>query len=115
MNAVSAATEIRTLMDSIGEAAVAASQVLAGVATATKNAALQSAATTMRQRKDASFAANRLDLQQARERGLSDALIDRLSLDDQRIEAMARGIEAIVALADPIGTIITEWTRPNGI
>ena len=116
MNAAPAATdEIRTLMDSLGHAAVVASQVLAQVAAPAKNAALQAAARSVRERKDGILAANRIDLQQARERGLSGALMDRLSLDEQRIESMARGIEAIVALADPIGTVIAEWTRPNGI
>ena len=116
MNVAPVATdEIRTLMDSLGHAAVAASQALAQAATGAKNAALQAAAKSVRERKDAILAANRTDLQQARERGLSGALMDRLSLDEQRIESMARGIEAIVALTDPIGTVIAEWTRPNGI
>jgi glutamate-5-semialdehyde dehydrogenase len=116
MNAASVATdEIRTLMESLGHAAVAASQVLAQASTSAKNAALQAAARSIRERKEAILGANRIDLQQARERGLSGALLDRLSLDEQRIESMARGIEAIVALADPIGTLIAEWTRPNGI
>src|SRR5258708_15608045 len=51
----------------------------------------------------------------ARERGLSGALLDRLLLDAKRVEAMAKGIEAIVQLHDPIGAVIAEWTRPNGM
>ena len=55
------------------------------------------------------------DLEQARERGLSSAMLDRLLLDDKRVEAMARGVEDIASLADPIGVATAEWTRPNGL
>src|SRR5262249_44866800 len=48
-------------------------------------------------------------------RGLSEALLDRLKLDDERIEAMAAGIEMIAQLPDPIGTVMAQWTRPNGL
>ncbi|HEX7416986.1 MAG TPA: glutamate-5-semialdehyde dehydrogenase, partial [Steroidobacteraceae bacterium] len=61
------------------------------------------------------LAANAQDLDGARARGLSKALLDRLALDEPRIAAMARGIEDIAALPDPIGTKIAEWDRPNGL
>ena len=54
-------------------------------------------------------------MEAARARNLSGALLDRLQLNASRVEAMARGIEDIVALADPVGTVIAEWTRPNGL
>ncbi len=61
------------------------------------------------------LAANARDMEAARARNLSAALLDRLQLNESRVEAMARGIEEIVALADPVGTVIAEWTRPNGL
>jgi glutamate-5-semialdehyde dehydrogenase len=108
-------TEIAALMSSIGRAAVAAAAVLAQASTATKNRALTSAATALREQRDAVLAANRADVQQASERGLSAAMLDRLLLDEKRIEAMARGLEEVAALPDPVGTMIAQWTRPNGL
>ena len=102
-------------MDSLGRNAVAASRVLAQTPTALKNAALMAAAAAIRDRRSLILDANRGDVEQARERALTSALLDRLLLDDQRIEAMARGVEDVAALADPIGTTIAEWTRPNGL
>lgn len=116
MNAApTAATEIRTLMENLGRSATAAAGVLARAGTAAKNAALASGAQAIRERSRAILAANSTDVQQARERGVSAALIDRLLLDERRIESMATGIEAIAELADPIGTVMAEWTRPNGM
>jgi len=102
-------------MEPIGRAAVAAAQSLANASKDSRNDALMAAASAIRARAGVILAANAIDLQQARERGLSGALLDRLMLNDQRLEAMAQGIEAIVALPDPIGTVIAEWTRPNGM
>jgi len=107
--------EIAPLMDSIGRAAVCAAQALAQAPTAVKNAALAAAAAQIRAQCPAILAANRNDLQQAKDRGLSGAMLDRLALDDKRVEAMAKGIEDIIALPDPIGTVSAEWTRPNGM
>lgn len=119
MPAMNAATtslnEIAAVMESIGRAAVAAAQALAHSSTDARNSALRAAAAAIRQRSAAILAANRLDLQQAGERGLSGALLDRLMLDDRRVAAMAQGIEDIVALPDPLGTVIAQWTRPNGM
>jgi glutamate-5-semialdehyde dehydrogenase len=116
MNAAS--TEIANIagmMDSLGRDAVAAARALAQASPQSKNDALKAAAATIRQQRAAILEANRIDVQAAKERNLSGALVDRLLLDDKRIEAMAKGIEEIVALADPIGTVIAEWTRPNGL
>lgn len=119
MPAMNAATtslnEIAAVMEPIGRAAVAAAQALAHSSTDARNSALRAAAVAIRQRSAAILAANRLDLQQAGERGLSGALLDRLMLDDRRVAAMAQGIEDIVALPDPLGTVIAQWTRPNGM
>ncbi|HEY4367176.1 MAG TPA: glutamate-5-semialdehyde dehydrogenase [Steroidobacteraceae bacterium] len=116
MNAATTADlEIRSLMETLGRSALAAAEVLARADAVAKNAALEAAARAIRERADAILAANRIDVKQARERNVSDALIDRLLLNEQRVESMARGIEAIVTLADPIGAVIAEWTRPNGM
>lgn len=108
-------TNIGAMMDALGREAVAAAQVLARASTQVKNEALQGAASSIRAKRAEILEANRLDMQSAKERNLSNALLDRLLLDDKRIEAMAKGIEEIIALADPIGTVIAEWSRPNGL
>ncbi|MET0532648.1 MAG: glutamate-5-semialdehyde dehydrogenase [Steroidobacter sp.] len=107
--------EVADLMQALGRAARAATKVLAQAGTATKNAALAAAASEIRQRRAELLAANRTDVEQATRAGLSSSMLDRLTLNEQRIEAMARGIEDIVLLADPIGAVIASWTRPNGL
>ncbi len=104
----------RTLRE-IGAKARAAQAVLSVAPTAAKNQALIQAARALRTRKSQILTANALDLTAARERGTAGAFLDRLALDDKRIEAIARGLEEIAALADPVGTIIADWERPNGL
>jgi len=106
---------ISVLMDGIGRDAVAAAAVLALASTATKNLALSKIAASLRARKAELLAANVRDMDAARAKGLSGAMLDRLALDDSRIEGMARGVEDIAALADPVGTTMAQWTRPNGL
>jgi glutamate-5-semialdehyde dehydrogenase len=108
-------SDLSRIMRRIGQAALAASDALSLAATATKNEALRAAAAAIRARKADILDANAQDLAQARERELSAALLDRLELNDKRVEAMARGLEDIIALADPIGTVVASWTRPNGL
>ncbi len=116
MNAVSPPIDhIAAIMEPMGRAAVDAARELAQTDTAKRNAALRAAAAAIREHRAAILEANRRDAEQARAAGLSGALMDRLLLDDKRIEAMAKGIEEIVQLADPLGTVIAEWTRPNGL
>lgn len=107
--------EIGSIMEPIGRAAVDAARALAQASTAQKNAALQAMATALREQAEVILAANARDMSAARERNLSGALLDRLLLDHKRIDSMARGIEDIIQLPDPINTIIAEWTRPNGM
>jgi glutamate-5-semialdehyde dehydrogenase len=83
--------------------------------TAARNLALESAAVALRAQRAAILEANAADLEAARAKSLSAALIDRLALDERRVEAMAQGVREIAALADPVGTVIAEWTRPNGL
>lgn len=111
----SSSQDVAALMDSLGRAAVDAAHALARASTATKNAALAASADEIRKQRPAILEANRLDLEAAAQRALSPALMDRLALDEQRVAAMARGIEEVVALADPIGVVIAQWMRPNGL
>src|SRR5882672_566623 len=112
---MNAAADIAGLMTAIGRAAVIAAEQLALADSATKNLALARIAAALRAGAPALLAANAADMQAARAKGLSGAMLDRLALDAPRIEAMARGVEDIAALADPVGTVITAWTRPNGL
>ena len=108
-------TQIGELMEGLGKAAVQAAAVLALASTEQKNAALTAAAHAVRLRRDEILAANERDMSAARAAKLSGALLDRLQLDGKRVESIARSIEEVVALPDPIGTLIAGWDRPNGL
>jgi glutamate-5-semialdehyde dehydrogenase len=103
------------IMNVIGRAARAAALVLSIASTDQKNRALRAAAAALRARRHKILAANDRDMQGAAAKGLPPAMLDRLKLDEARVEAMARGLEDIEHLADPIGTVLAEWTRPNGM
>ena len=107
--------QIGELMEGLGKAAVQAAAVLALASTERKNAALTAAAHAVRLRRDEILAANERDMSAARAAKLSGALLDRLQLDGKRVESIARSIEEVVALPDPIGTLIAGWDRPNGL
>jgi glutamate-5-semialdehyde dehydrogenase len=107
--------DLAEMMDSIGHAAVGAAQVLALASTDRKNAALAAAATSIRARAAQILAANAADVGAAEAAGLGGAMLDRLRLDAARVEAMAVGVEQIAKLADPIGTVVADWVRPNGL
>jgi len=107
--------DVARIMDPIGRAALEASQVLALASTAVRNAALGAGARALRARCGDILAANATDMKAAQAAGSGPAMLDRLRLDTARIEAMAAGAEAIAALPDPIGAVIAEWTRPNGL
>jgi glutamate-5-semialdehyde dehydrogenase len=115
MNAATTATEIPALMDSLGRAATQAARALAQATSAQKRAALEAAAQAIRAHADAILEANRLDIEQAKQRELSGAMLDRLMLNEARVEGMARGVEEVAALDDPVGVVAAEWTRPNGL
>jgi len=108
-------TDIAELMTRLGKAAVAASAALAVVATTTKNEALTAAAAAIRARHPEILEANARDMAAAVAAELGGPLLDRLRLDEKRVEAIARSIEEIVELADPVGTVVAEWDRPNGL
>jgi glutamate-5-semialdehyde dehydrogenase len=103
------------LMRKMGQAALAASDALSLASAQTKNQALHAAAAAIRAHKADILGANAQDLARARERHLTAALLDRLELNDKRVEAMAKGLEDIIELADPIGSVLAHWTRPNGL
>jgi glutamate-5-semialdehyde dehydrogenase len=109
------ASELRSAMAEIGRRARAAAAQLALSSAQTRDRALLEAARAIRARREEIFAANRTDLAEAKERGLAPALVDRLLLDEKRLEAMAAGLETIAALPDPLGRILASSTRPNGL
>ena len=106
-------SKIGELMEGLGKAAVKAAAMLALANTERKNTALAAAAAAVRQRAGEILAANERDMSAAR--ALSKALQDRLQLDEKRVESIARSIEEVIALPDPIGTTVAEWDRPNGL
>jgi glutamate-5-semialdehyde dehydrogenase len=102
-------------MLAIGRRARTAAHALSLATSEAKTKALRSAAQALRAATPAILAANAKDLDAARAAGRPTAFIDRLLLDEARIEATARGVEEIAELADPVGTVLAEWTRPNGL
>ncbi len=102
-------------MITLARQAKAASRALARLTTDEKNHCLNSMAQAIRQNANAIKEANSRDMEAAKESGLSGAMLDRLSLDDKRIESMASGLEDIAALHDPVGRVLEDRTRPNGL
>jgi glutamate-5-semialdehyde dehydrogenase len=107
--------DIPALMRNLGLNAQAAAGQLAVVSTDAKNVALLEAAKSIRERGPEILEANGLDMAAAEEKGLRGSFLDRLLLNDERIEAMAKGLEDIAALADPVGRTLSQWDRPNGL
>jgi len=106
---------VADVMRTIGRGARTAALALCLASTEQKNRALRAAAASLRARRHKIIAANDRDMREAAAKDLSPALLDRLKLDEKRVEAMARGLDDIAELADPIGTVLAEWTRPNGM
>jgi len=107
--------EIEGMMRDLGQRARAAARRLALSPAADRNRALTEAAAAIRASAGTLAEANRQDVAAATAKGLSAALIDRLTLTPARIEAMAAGLETIAALPDPLGRVLAAWTRPNGL
>ena len=99
----------------IGQRAKEASYILMNATTTEKNNALLNMAKKLVEYKDEIISANKKDLEKAVQKGTSKAMLDRLSLDGQRVEAMADGLKDVVALEDPVGEITSMWKRPNGL
>jgi len=109
------AATLAATMRGLGVAARDGAAVLAGAGRVAKDAALSAAAAAIRASAAEILEANARDLDAARAGGLSAALLDRLLLDAGRVAAMAQGLEQIAALPDPVGALIADWTRPNGL
>jgi glutamate-5-semialdehyde dehydrogenase len=107
--------ELAAEMAKIGRRAREAATALALASPEARVAALNNSATAIRARADEILAANNRDLAEAEGQGITGALRDRLALDPKRVEAIAAGLEAIAALPDPVGRVLAEWTRPNGL
>ena len=106
---------IPEFMDSLGQAARRAARTLALSSNDLRNQALHAIAKAVRDHVDEILTANRMDTMDGEKRGLSAAMLDRLMLDDDRVAAMAAAIDAIAELPDPLGRVIAEWDRPNGL
>lgn len=108
-------TDLAAQMDDIGRAARAAAAQLAFAPAGSKAQALDAAADAILARQTDIIAANAKDMAYGREKGLSAALMDRLMLDPARIAAIAQGLRDVAAQDDPVGRVLAEWDRPNGL
>jgi len=115
LKSVEGTGDIAATMAEIGRAGRAAARVLALAPAAQKDRALEAMARAVRAQSARILAANAEDVAEAKTSGMTPAFLDRLTLDGKRIEAIADGIDAVRALADPVGTITESWTRPNGM
>lgn len=104
-----------TVMENLGMQARQAEKVLAGLDSAKKNRCLTAVAQALLDEKDSILEANKTDVAAAREKGMKEALVDRLALSDARIHGMSEGLIQLTALEDPIGEVISGSVRPNGL
>ena len=108
--------DVAAEMAAIGKAARAAEHALGLASTEAKNAALRGAAAALRRNTELILAENAKDVAEAKSSAVTTtAFVERLVLNPARVEAMAKSIEEIIALADPVGTVLAQWTRPNGL
>ncbi len=108
-------SDVHNQMTAMADRAVKASRALARLTARKKNSILEAMAEELDLRRAAIKEANAQDMEAGRQAGLSQALLDRLLLNDARIDAMIKGIRDIIILKDPVGEKISRWTRPNGI
>ncbi len=108
-------TESATSMPALGRAARKAGHTLSALGTDRKDAALFAVAEALEAAADEILAENALDVEEARTRGLDDALLDRLRLDEERMAGLAEGVRAVAALPDPVGSESGGRVRPNGL
>ena len=108
-------TDPAALISAMGASARAAARTLAGLSASAKAKALIEAAAALRAATPAILAANEKDMARARTAGLSSAMLDRLRLDEGRVAGVADGVEAVAGLRDPVGAVIDEAKRPNGM
>ena len=103
------------MIQQMGERAREAASALALAGAEEKNGALAAIAAALGQNTGEILAANRADLDAARADGMAPAMLDRLALDEKRVQSIAAGVEEIIALPDPVGRTDAGWTRPNGL
>lgn len=103
------------MLTEIGKKAKDAAAKLAVTSTEDKNRILKAMATALRENKAEILKANALDIENGRQNNMSDSLIDRLMLSEDRIEGMAQGIEGVISLPDPVGRVLWDSERPNGL
>ena len=115
MNVQTKPEDAAQIVAELGRRAKAAAVALRNASTTAKNKALTDGARLIRAEKAAILAANARDLSAAKAAGMSSALQDRLLLNEARIESMAKGLDDIAALPDPVGAEIERWQRPNGL
>jgi len=108
-------TNLARTIEQIGERARSASRVLARATGSEKNFALEAIASHIEQSADRILSENDADLQAGTEKGLSSALLERARLTPKRIEAMASSVRSVVDLEDPVGKVLKQWSRPNGL
>ena len=108
-------SDLKTLILDFGRRARAASRQLARLSALQKNAGLRAMADEIFAAQTKILAANARDVGQGKANGLSGAMLDRLTLNEKRLAVMAEGIRAVAALPDPVGEVIRDWTRPNGL
>jgi len=113
MNAID--PDLRAIMSTIGQRARKAAGVLAFASTEAKNLALRVAADAIVAESPAILEANAEDVAAAKERGISTAFLDRLTVTEQRLAGVAQGLREIATLPDPVGTVMAQWQRPNGL
>ena len=107
--------EIKNVILEMGARARAAAHALTILSADKKNEILRAMAASMREQEGSILEANAQDISAGEANGLNAAMLDRLRLNHDRIEAIATGIEEVAALADPVGEVLTEWTRPNNV
>ncbi len=103
------------MLTEIGKRVKDASVSLAVASTDDKNRILKAIATALRENCDKILEANALDLKNGRDNGMAESLLDRLMLNSDRIEGMAQGVEGVISLPDPVGRVLWETERPNGM
>lgn len=107
--------DVAALMHGLGRKARAAARQVALAPAETRNAALKAMAAALRERAPAILAANALDLAEAKAAGQKESFIDRLLLNDTRIEEIAEAVASVAELPDPVGRVLASWERPNGL
>ena len=107
--------QVKAYMQSVGVAARESSRVLARAGSAIKNNALLAIAEAVNNSRADLLSANELDMENGRSKGLDDALLDRLALNDERISSMIDGLHQVASLQDPVGEITDMGYRPSGI